>query len=856
MSRINSLLLLFLAAALSGTAQNKQVAVVDKNGILRWKHSQEEIKGFGTNYTLPFAYAYRNALKKGLKPEQLIDEDVYHFARLGFDLYRVHVWDTEISDSSGNLIQNEHLRLFDYLVKQLKERGIRLLLTPIAFWGNGWPEPDEATPGFSARYGKDACLTNPAAVTAQQNFLFQFLNHINPYTGLAYKEDDAVIAFEISNEPHHREPADSVKQFINKMVAAMRKTGTRKPILYNISHSLQSADAYFSSNIQGGTFQWYPTGLGARHELSGNLLPNVDAYTIPYVTHPLFKRQAKIVYEFDPADVGRSYMYPAMARSFRTAGLQMATQFAYDPTFTAYANTEYGTHFMNLLYTPQKALSLMICGEIFRTIPLYTSFGSYPADTSFGNFRVSYDQDLAEMVTAEKFIYTRSTSTHPPQPGQLQQVAGTGSSPVVSYEGTGAYFLDRVQPGVWRLEVLPDAVWVNDPFDRTSLSKPVAKLHNRAWPMQITLPDLGTNFHVSRITKEKIEYRELAGSTQLLVEAGVYLLTKEAIHSQLPAADVKNFRLYETTQFSAYSQDAYVLHESPTELSQEQPAVIEATVVTPKDPTSVELFVQMPGGWYKSLPMQHKQGYQYAAVLPAAEMKQGMLHYYIVIREEERTLTYPGGMMQHPSAWDYTGPSPYQVPVKTIGQPVFLFNAATDHAQLIREWRKGSQLIPVDEVGTAGLLIHLETLEQKDPEYPAASLPADYSLRYYFGKKVAGRMSALSNKTKLVVRIQTETTFPVQVALVNRQGQAFGALVEISPGRNEYTIPVSDLQPVPLVLLPRPYPGFLPYFFQTKGTAVLNLSEAENVQLSVGPGIPASETGRKRVMLLESIRLE
>ncbi|MDR9452264.1 MAG: serine/threonine protein kinase, partial [Acidimicrobiia bacterium] len=61
---------------------------------------------------------------------------------------------------------------------------------------------------------------------------------------------------------------------------------------------------------------------------------------------------------FDAADVGGSYMYPAMARSFRTAGLQWATQFAYDPLAIAYANTEYQTHYLNLVYTPNKAISL------------------------------------------------------------------------------------------------------------------------------------------------------------------------------------------------------------------------------------------------------------------------------------------------------------------------------------------------------------------------------------------------------------------------------------------------------------------------------------------------------------------
>lgn len=154
---------------------------VDDSGILRWETNDEEIEGFGVNYTTPFAHAYRSAKKLGVDPLQAIDQDVYHLARLGFDLYRVHVWDTEISDTLGNLLYNEHLHAFDYLLKKLKDRNINFVLTPIAFWGNGWPEPDQDTPGFSNKYGKGDCLTNPEAIKAQENYLFQFLNHVNGY---------------------------------------------------------------------------------------------------------------------------------------------------------------------------------------------------------------------------------------------------------------------------------------------------------------------------------------------------------------------------------------------------------------------------------------------------------------------------------------------------------------------------------------------------------------------------------------------------------------------------------------------------------------------------------------------------
>jgi hypothetical protein len=71
------------------------------------------------------------------------------------DLYRVHVWDTEISDTLGNLIANDHIKLFDFAVNEMKQRGMKFVITPIAFWGNGWPEKDDdLTPGFSHKYGK------------------------------------------------------------------------------------------------------------------------------------------------------------------------------------------------------------------------------------------------------------------------------------------------------------------------------------------------------------------------------------------------------------------------------------------------------------------------------------------------------------------------------------------------------------------------------------------------------------------------------------------------------------------------------------------------------------------------------
>ena len=106
------------------TRQKKLINTVyiDRQGVLRYTAGNKEAAFYGVNYTTPFAYAYRAHKALGADIEKAIQQDVYHFARLGFDAFRVHVWDTEISDTAGNLLDNDHLRLFDFLLAELKKK--------------------------------------------------------------------------------------------------------------------------------------------------------------------------------------------------------------------------------------------------------------------------------------------------------------------------------------------------------------------------------------------------------------------------------------------------------------------------------------------------------------------------------------------------------------------------------------------------------------------------------------------------------------------------------------------------------------------------------------------------------------
>jgi hypothetical protein len=515
--------LIAVGAAAYGQDANRQISI-DKDGIVRWQDTNQEVALFGVNYCLPSGYGYRAIQYAGADHKQVIDADMAHLARMGLDAIRLSFWgDWENSDKEGNLVDNVHLDLLDYVIDQASKRGIYMLLTPIVLYSPVWPEPEELNTcqGFPRFYPKSEMGTNPAAIAAQQKYLSGIMNHVNRYTKLAYKDDPAIVFVEPVNEPYHH-PEKNPVEYMNSLVKAIRDTGCKKPIFFNVSQDMSIAPAIRDSQVDGATFGWYPSGLVNGSSLQTNFLPRVDEYRPMF--DPALKGKAKLVYEFDGADIPGAYLYPAIARTYRSAGIQFAAMFSYDPLAIASQNLEYQTHFLNLLYTPNKAVSLMIAAEAFRILPRSQSYGQYPENTKFGPVRVSYAENLSELVTEEKFLYSNTTKTAPAKPEKLKHIAGCGSSPLVFYEGTGAYFLDQIEPGFWQLEIYPDAVWVRDTFGKPSRGREVSRLIWRQHKMNIALPDLGTDFVVNNAKDGVLVAQDKKG--QISIAPGQYQLTR------------------------------------------------------------------------------------------------------------------------------------------------------------------------------------------------------------------------------------------------------------------------------------------------------------------------------------------
>ncbi|QCR21539.1 membrane or secreted protein [Pontibacter sp. SGAir0037] len=798
---------------------------VDSKGILRWKKSKQEAAFFGVNYTVPFAYGYRSVRAMGIKPEQAIEQDVYHMARLGFDAFRVHVWDTEITDTLGNLLENEHLRLFDYLLYQLKERDIKVMLTPIAFWGNGYPEQDEATPGFSHRYGKQKALLNESAFKAQENYLRQLLNHVNPYTKLRYSADANIIGAEVNNEPHHTGAKERATEYVNRMANALRASGWSKPIFYNISESPRYADAVARAKVDGFSFQWYPTGLVANYTIPGNYLPHVDKYQIPFDTIAAFANKALMVYEFDAGDVLGSYMYPSMAKSFREAGFQWATQFAYDPMATAYANTEYQTHYVNLAYTPSKAISLLIASKAFHAIPLRKSFGTYPADSTFGAFRVSYKQSLSEMNTAQEFYYSNSTRTKPVNAAKLEKIAGVGTSAVVQYSGTGAYFIDKLENGVWRLEVMPDAVHIRDPFAKASPAKEVTRIQWELQEMHIALADLGKEFSIQALNQGNTR-KATALNGQFQVMPGSYLLLRKGKSYGKTNTKVGSVALHEFVAPQPLENRPFVAHQPLHEVSANRPFSIKAQVagISPKAKVAVQL--SNTAGMYKTVAMEQKEAYFYEATVPADIVIPGAIQYRVMVQDEEKHYTFPGGYEGDPWAWDYYHQDAWQVFVASEKGKLQLFNPTTDRAVFVYPnlWKSDErQLITAEKSGQLILKLTAKELPQEGV----------LGFQYYIKDKMSGRENELNGFGKLLIRMKTNATSDteVKVGLISREGITYAARVKAGENYQDIEIPLNALQPAATMLLPRPYPGFQPFWFEGKANHQFELKHAEKLEV-------------------------
>src|SRR6266702_4911308 len=203
-------LLIASSAALAGDAHSNSTlrsVSVDRDGGLRWQDAGEELALYGANYCIMSGSDYRMSGLVAQDRKAMIDEDMGQFARMGWQALRLCSWgDWENADAAGNLIVNEHVELLDYLIAAARKRGIYILLTPIHTYDPAFADQvgkPSTNVGFSRYFTRQEMGTNPLSISAQANYIGQLLNHVNPYTGVALKDDTPTPFIELIKQPIH-----------------------------------------------------------------------------------------------------------------------------------------------------------------------------------------------------------------------------------------------------------------------------------------------------------------------------------------------------------------------------------------------------------------------------------------------------------------------------------------------------------------------------------------------------------------------------------------------------------------------------------------------------------------------------
>lgn len=780
-----------LALAVTAPGVAEEAVYLDDVGVIRWRADASEVALFGACYCLPSASDYRAAGYLGVDRKRLIERDMAHFARLGWDAMRLAIWgDWENSDREGNLVANDHLDLMDYALFQAKQRGISMLFTPIHTHSSLWPDGKDGDDiqGFSKHFPRDQMGRDPAAIAAQANYLRQILEHVNPYTGVALKDEPALLFVELINEPwHHADDFGGSVAYINALADAVRSTGCEKILFHNLSQDFRMAAPIQASRAQGVSFGWYPTALVAGRTLTDNFLRWVDDY--PPMDDPQIAGLPRIVYEFDAADTLSPAMYPAMVRTFRGVGAQFATMFSYDMLDTAPYNLGWQTHFLNLVYSPKKAVGAVIAAEAMRRLPRGERYGAYPENCRFGPFGVDAESGgVAWMETEDTWMHAGDRRERPRYPERLRRIAASGSSAVVDYEGNGAYFLDRLEAGAWRLEVYPDAILVQDPFaQRQNFRTISSRLVWRTWPMTIDLPDLGGTFAVEPLDPGNA-HRAGAADGRFAVRPGVYLLTRAGLAR--PENLPERVGRVGLTEFvcppSPDLPPQIVSHLGPEQLARDSATLPwEIEVVSASEPRRVLLHTRHDdaGAWRERV-MTRDRGYRYRAAFDDAP---GRIAWFVTVEAD-------GDFVRAPAegSWSLRAAAP--------GEPLVLLAPAVDFPRIFHAQRamRGTPWPVTLAAAKGGLPARVRWSGEGAP------MRIGWSVR----DRVQGRLDTLREAQDVRVRVYAEAEgTTLTLVFIEGDGTSWSHALHLRSGARDERISLSEFTLGGGSKLPVGYPG-------------------------------------------------
>jgi hypothetical protein len=168
---------------------------VTGNGHLKFENSNSPVRFVGVANT-----AMANFPDKAMAPALAA-----RIAKIGFNFIRIHLFDVAgvnglFKNSQINTSELDEIRLdkLDYFIKCLRDKGIYYNFCVQS--GRVFQLGDTIDAPIENGQSKYSTLFNPRLIELEKVFAKKILTHLNPYTGLIYRDDPALITMELTNE--------------------------------------------------------------------------------------------------------------------------------------------------------------------------------------------------------------------------------------------------------------------------------------------------------------------------------------------------------------------------------------------------------------------------------------------------------------------------------------------------------------------------------------------------------------------------------------------------------------------------------------------------------------------------------
>jgi mannan endo-1,4-beta-mannosidase len=176
-------------------------------------------------------------------------------SNLGVNGVYMLYWDTANNRAAYNDGPNGIERL-DFLVAEAAKRNLKLIIAFLDFW-----DYTGGSQQMRAWYGSDDKATfffrDPRSKQDYKNWVSHVLNRVNPLTSRAYKDEPAIFAWELMNEPNI-EPEELYMEWVSEMSAYVKSIDR--------NHLVSSGHANFRNKLSDlpiatidfGTWHGYP----------------------------------------------------------------------------------------------------------------------------------------------------------------------------------------------------------------------------------------------------------------------------------------------------------------------------------------------------------------------------------------------------------------------------------------------------------------------------------------------------------------------------------------------------------------------------------------------------------------------